>query len=83
MLGVVGLMKFLRCSNFIGIEDLDLLLNKDGYCGGSRVIVPRKHHQEVLQMLHKNHVGIIRMKSIARTYVWWPGLWDWTETWKF
>ena len=35
---------------------------------GIRVIVPNK-----LQ-LHREHPGVVRMKSIDRSYVWWPGV---------
>lgn len=38
------------------------------------VIVPKKLQSEVLTMLHEGHVGMVKMKMIARSYVWWPGL---------
>ena len=41
---------------------------------GMRVIVPKKLQSEVLNMLHEGHVGIVKMKMIARSYVWWPGI---------
>ena len=41
---------------------------------GIRVVVPWKCRQVVLDMLHEGHPCIVRMKSIARGYVWWPGL---------
>lgn len=28
----------------------------------------------VLQELHRDHTGMERTKSIARSYVWWPGM---------
>ena len=28
----------------------------------------------VLKELHKDHPGIVRMKSIARSYIWWEGV---------
>ena len=41
---------------------------------GSRVVVPPQGQQAVLQVLHSSHPGMMRMKSLARMYVWWPGL---------
>ena len=39
---------------------------------GIRVIVPKTLQGEVMQELHNSHPGVTRMKSIARSYVWWP-----------
>ena len=41
---------------------------------GGRVIVPEVGRSKVLQELHEAHPGSTRMKRIARTLVWWPGL---------
>ena len=41
---------------------------------GSRVIIPKKGQQGVLELLHDGHPSISRMKEIARSIVWWPGL---------
>ena len=41
---------------------------------GVHVVIPRKLQSEVLQELHRNHPGISQMKSIARSYVWWPSI---------
>ncbi|XP_031349119.1 uncharacterized protein K02A2.6-like isoform X1 [Photinus pyralis] len=39
---------------------------------GHRVVVPTKFHDSILNELHITHAGIVKMKSIARSYVWWP-----------
>ena len=39
-----------------------------------RVVVPIKLRQKVLNDLHHDHVGMIRMKAIAQSYMWWPGM---------
>ena len=41
---------------------------------GIRVILPKSLQQQVLQALHENHPDITRMKSVARSYVWWSGM---------
>ena len=41
---------------------------------GFRVVVPAALQVKVLLELHQTHPGMTRMKSIARSYVWWPNI---------
>ena len=36
--------------------------------------MPGKGREKVLEMLHQAQLGISKMKSLARCYVWWPGM---------
>ena len=39
-----------------------------------RVIIPPSLRNRLLQELHEEHPGIVAMKAIARSYIWWPNL---------
>ncbi|PIO53247.1 integrase core domain protein, partial [Teladorsagia circumcincta] len=39
-----------------------------------RVVIPEELQVKVLKELHVGHPGIVRMKKIARSYVYWPNL---------
>ena len=40
---------------------------------GTRAVVPLAGRSAVLDELHQSHPGVARMKSLGRSYVWWPG----------
>ncbi|XP_059482982.1 uncharacterized protein K02A2.6-like isoform X2 [Neocloeon triangulifer] len=37
-----------------------------------RAVVPPNLRTRILNLLHLNHFGIVRMKTLARSYFWWP-----------
>ena len=39
---------------------------------GTRVVVPAKFQSRVLEVLHETHLGIVKTKALARSYVYWP-----------
>eukprot|EP00117_Sycon_ciliatum_P020115 scpid97091/ scgid18017/ Uncharacterized protein K02A2.6 len=41
---------------------------------GNRVVIPRQFQKALLQELHSEHLGMSRMKNVARGVFWWPGL---------
>ena len=41
---------------------------------GLRIVVPERAQQQVLEELHVCHPGMTRMKAIAQSIVWWPGI---------
>ena len=41
---------------------------------GSRVVIPPQGRDYVLRELHSGHPGVSRMKALARSYIWYPGL---------
>lgn len=52
----------------------ELLTEKGCILWGNRIIVPESLRKLVLEELHQSHFGIVKMKMIARSYVWWPGI---------
>ena len=49
------------------IEDSILL-----WC--SRVVVPQTLRFTKLKLLHDTYIGVVRMKGMASSRVWWPGI---------
>ncbi|XP_063830254.1 uncharacterized protein K02A2.6-like [Ostrinia nubilalis] len=41
---------------------------------GHRVVIPENCRSKVLLQLHESHMGIVKTKATARSYVWWPGI---------
>ncbi|XP_045451571.1 uncharacterized protein K02A2.6-like [Melitaea cinxia] len=41
---------------------------------GHRLVVPKTCRNKILLELHDSHMGIVKTKAIARSYVWWPGI---------
>ncbi|GFV58448.1 uncharacterized protein K02A2.6 [Trichonephila clavipes] len=41
---------------------------------GQRVCIPRKFRKDVLEELHAGHIGIVKMKAIARSFVYWKNI---------
>ncbi|CAI6344244.1 unnamed protein product [Macrosiphum euphorbiae] len=52
----------------------ELSIEKGCLIIGNRVVVPNILRQQVLNILHKNHPGVVRSKMLARSYVWWPNI---------
>ncbi|XP_055905089.1 uncharacterized protein K02A2.6-like [Eupeodes corollae] len=50
----------------------EISVNKDCLLFGDRIIVPEAARNDLLKILHAGHPGVVRMKSLARSYIWWP-----------
>ena len=52
----------------------ELTIDKGCILWGIRVVIPVKYRDTLLNDLHNQHMGMCSMKSLAHSYLWWPGL---------
>ena len=52
----------------------ELSVESDCLIWRNRVIIPFRLRNKILTELHENHPGIVRMKALACSYVWWAGI---------
>ncbi len=52
----------------------ELSVEKGVLLWGYRVVIPQSLKSVLLFDLHSGHDGIVRMKSVARSYFWWPNI---------
>ena len=52
----------------------ELSVEQDVLIWGLRVIIPDCLQTKMLTELHEGHIGMSRMKSLARSIFWWPNL---------
>ena len=52
----------------------ELSVESDCLIRRNRVIIPFHLRNKILTELLENHPGIVRMKALARSYVWWAGV---------
>lgn len=52
----------------------ELSVERDCLLWGLRVVTPTRYLEDMLQELHSSHPGIVRMKEMTRSYLWWPNI---------
>lgn len=62
------------CEKNLYHKRLELGLDKGCILWGYRVVIPNSLQGDMLNELHASHMGITKMKQLARNYFWWPNL---------
>lgn len=52
----------------------ELYIDRGCVMWGYRIVIPESLQKQVLKQLHSSHMGIVKMKTLARSYVYWPNI---------
>ncbi|XP_008182275.1 uncharacterized protein K02A2.6-like [Acyrthosiphon pisum] len=52
----------------------ELMIEDNVLVWGYRMVIPNSLTELLLRELHSSHLGIVKMKSMARSYFWWPSI---------
>ncbi|KAL4097697.1 hypothetical protein QTP88_022428 [Uroleucon formosanum] len=58
----------------ISTTGVEGIAEQDCLYWGYRVIIPTKFFKSILTELHSCHIGMSSIKSVARSYFWWPNI---------
>ncbi|XP_011688264.1 PREDICTED: uncharacterized protein K02A2.6-like [Wasmannia auropunctata] len=53
---------------------MELTIEKGCLFWGLRAVIPTEMRSLILNELHATHLGIVKIKMFARSYVWWPNI---------
>ncbi|XP_058809864.1 uncharacterized protein K02A2.6-like [Phymastichus coffea] len=53
---------------------MELTVEKGCLFWGLRAVIPKSMREIILKELHATHLGIVKIKMFATSYVWWPGI---------
>jgi len=46
-----------------------------------RLLIPKNLRDDLLKEVHSTHMGMSKIKTLCRSYIWWPGLDKNIENW--
>ena len=52
----------------------EMSINQGCLVWGTGVVLPKSLREQLLHEVHTGHLGIVRMKHVARSFIWWPGI---------
>lgn len=74
LLPLLQALKTGRTLRELGYNDNEFTLQDDCILKGTRVIIPSTLRSQIINELHTGHTGILKMKLLARSYVYWKNM---------
>ena len=71
---ILNTLKHGKSLNQYGLKDGEYSLENDCILKGCRVVIPVSLRRDILTELHVGHLGIVKMKILARSYCYWTNI---------